>query len=86
MPSRASPCVPPASPADDSVAGPAAGSAGLTGAAPRPQAGSPARADAPLRRLASDAVFAGASEVLICHRGVDYRLRQTTLGKLILTK
>lgn len=39
-----------------------------------------------VRRLASDAVFAGAAEVLICHRGVDYRLRQTTLGKLILTK
>lgn len=39
-----------------------------------------------LRRLASDAVFAGAIEVLICHRGVDYRLRQTALGKLILTK
>jgi len=39
-----------------------------------------------VRRLVSDAVFAGAAEVLICHHGVDYRLRQTQLGKLILTK
>jgi len=34
----------------------------------------------------SEALFEGASEVLIDHRGVMYRLRLTSLGKLILTK
>lgn len=34
----------------------------------------------------SDALFDGAPELLIDHRGVMYRLRQTSLGKLILTK
>lgn len=34
----------------------------------------------------SEALFEGAAEVLIDHRGVMYRLRQTSLGKLILTK
>jgi hemin uptake protein HemP len=56
---------------------------------PLPAAGSPAfrgPAGAAPRRLASEAVFAGAAEVVICHRGIDYRLRQTALGKLILTK
>lgn len=36
--------------------------------------------------LKSEALFEGASEVLIDHRGVIYRLRLTSLGKLILTK
>jgi len=31
-------------------------------------------------------LFAGATELLIDHRGVLYRLKQTSLGKLILTK
>lgn len=51
-----------------------------------PAAGSPAKPGRPVRRLSSEAVFDGAVEVLICHHGTDYRLRQTTLGKLILTK
>lgn len=34
----------------------------------------------------SRALFAGASEVQIAHGGALYRLRQTALGKLILTK
>jgi hemin uptake protein HemP len=34
----------------------------------------------------SECLFDNASEVLIDHRGVIYRLRQTSLGKLILTK
>lgn len=34
----------------------------------------------------SEALFGAASEVLIDHRGVVYRLRRTALGKLILTK
>lgn len=37
-------------------------------------------------RIASKDLFAGAQEVEISHHGVLYRLRQTSLGKLILTK
>ena len=36
--------------------------------------------------IASDVLFAGANEVQIVHRGSLYRLKQTALGKLILTK
>ena len=36
--------------------------------------------------MASEALFAGAREVQILHRGALYRLKQTALGKLILTK
>ena len=36
--------------------------------------------------IASETLFAGATEVQIAHRGAVYRLRQTALGKLILTK
>ncbi len=46
-------------------------------------------ADAPaldLVRLSSHAIFAGAREVEIEHYGALYRLRETSLGKLILTK
>ena len=38
------------------------------------------------RLVTSQQLFAGTSEVQIDHRGVFYRLRQTSLGKLILTK
>jgi len=34
----------------------------------------------------SETLLDGAPELLIDHRGVLYRLRQTSLGKLILTK
>ena len=37
-------------------------------------------------RLSSQMLFAGANEVEIEHKGALYRLRQTSLGKLILTK
>lgn len=37
-------------------------------------------------RFPSHEIFAGALEVEIEHNGVLYRLRQTSLGKLILTK
>lgn len=37
-------------------------------------------------RFSSHAIFAGGYEVEIEHNGVLYRLRQTSLGKLILTK
>ena len=44
----------------------------------------PARA--PREPIASATLFAGTREVQISHGGVLYRLRQTALGKLILTK
>jgi len=37
-------------------------------------------------RLTSQQLFAGAHELEITHQGAQYRLRQTALGKLILTK
>ncbi len=37
-------------------------------------------------RLSSDTIFGGAVEVEIEHNGMLYRLRKTSLGKLILTK
>ncbi len=52
----------------------------------------PARAPAPVpaagvpQRIDSALLLRGANELLIDHRGVLYRLRQTALGKLILTK
>jgi hemin uptake protein HemP len=38
------------------------------------------------KRISSVELFAGAREVLIDHSGETYRLRRTSLGKLILTK
>ena len=38
------------------------------------------------RAIASESLFGGAKEVQILHRGSLYRLKQTALGKLILTK
>lgn len=47
----------------------------------------PASPDAkPAKRLASSAVFNGATEVGIEHHGELYRLKITRQGKLILTK
>ncbi|MES2101706.1 MAG: hemin uptake protein HemP [Pseudomonadota bacterium] len=43
-------------------------------------------ASAPAVRVSSAQLFAGALEVRIDHHGVVYRLKQTALGKLILTK
>ncbi|MDE2298445.1 MAG: hemin uptake protein HemP [Burkholderiales bacterium] len=40
----------------------------------------------PLRRLASASLFAGDTEIEIEHGSAVYRLRLTSLGKLILTK
>lgn len=37
-------------------------------------------------RYSSQAIFAGGNEVEIEHNGTLYRLRLTSLGKLILTK
>ncbi|GAB6041389.1 hemin uptake protein HemP [Endothiovibrio diazotrophicus] len=38
------------------------------------------------RRVSSEQLFAGASRVVIEHRGEEYRLLMTRQGKLILTK
>jgi len=60
--------------------------------APLRAAGSPLPASAPVggdtlrRRIASDTLFNGLAEIEICHDDMIYRLRQTALGKLILTK
>lgn len=51
----------------------------------QPQAGNGALAAAPLR-VSSHSLLSGAQEVEIEHHGAVYRLRQTALGKLILTK
>lgn len=40
----------------------------------------------PAQVVDSARLFGGASEVLIDHHGVIYRLKRTALGKLILTK
>lgn len=37
-------------------------------------------------RISSDQLLCGSTEVHIEHRGSLYRLKQTSLGKLILTK
>jgi hemin uptake protein HemP len=50
-----------------------------------PQAAVPA-APAAVAQVSSQQLLAGAKEVLIEHRGTLYRLRETALGKLILTK
>ena len=41
---------------------------------------------ATVARIDSARLFAGAQELQIEHHGVLYRLKQTALGKLILTK
>jgi len=63
----------------------------LPPAAPKPPAGptaAPRAASTPeVPRVSSDQLFTGgAVELQIDHRGVLYRLKQTALGKLILTK
>lgn len=54
-------------------------------AAAPPVAAATRRASEPVR-IDSAQLFAGAVEVQIEHFGAVYRLRQTALGKLILTK
>lgn len=53
--------------------------------APAPRPAEPV-AQAEVPRISSQQLLAGAKEVLIEHHGSVYRLRQTALGKLILTK
>jgi hemin uptake protein HemP len=51
-----------------------------------PTSAAPARGPRPTLRLTSEQLFAGAAEVQIEHAGSLYRLKRTSLGKLILTK
>lgn len=62
---------------------------------PQPTTATPAQADGPLprtppaatqRRWRSSDLFGTAQEIEIEHGPAVYRLRQTSLGKLILTK
>lgn len=46
----------------------------------------PARPAAPPRKVSTEALLLGRSEVIIEHRGDEYRLRVTSNGKLLLTK
>lgn len=64
-------------PPEDPRLPPAGAGAAGPGAAPRRPSSAP---------IASEDLFAGATEVQISHRGSLYRLKQTALGKLILTK
>ena len=54
-------------------------------AAPPPQGGAAATL-APALRVSSAQLFGAALELQIDHHGAVYRLKQTALGKLILTK
>jgi hemin uptake protein HemP len=51
-----------------------------------PPAASAAAEGAPMRRIDSRDLLGAAHEVEIDHGGHIYRLRRTSLGKLILTK
>ncbi|MFC3107452.1 hemin uptake protein HemP [Undibacterium arcticum] len=54
--------------------------------APNPPLGNPAPSrPAPLHRISSQELFQQAREVEIDHEGRIYRLRMTSLNKLILT-
>jgi len=46
----------------------------------------PVRREIARRQLTSEQLFAGLSEIEIQHGEAIYRLRRTSLGKLILTK
>ena len=51
-----------------------------------PLAEAPVRREIARRQLTSEQLFAGLSEIEIQHGDAIYRLRHTSLGKLILTK
>lgn len=52
----------------------------------RPQAPAPVPPSTAARTLSSTELFGANREVRIVHRGEQYTLRLTRLGKLILTK
>ncbi|MEO9874757.1 MAG: hemin uptake protein HemP [Anderseniella sp.] len=59
----------------------------MTDPDPTPDAKKTAQANpAQLPRMSFDSLCAGKTEILITHGDAVYRLRQTSLGKLILTK
>jgi hemin uptake protein HemP len=49
-------------------------------------AASTAELRSPPRRIRSVDLFAGSPRLVIEHRGTEYRLQETRMGKLILTK
>jgi len=51
-----------------------------------PLAEVPVRREIVRRQLSSEQLFAGLTEIEIQHGDAVYRLRRTSLGKLILTK
>ncbi len=52
----------------------------------RAGAPTPGRGAGPVRRIDSRELLGAAAEIEIEHAGQIYRLRRTSLGKLILTK
>jgi len=56
-----------------------------TAASTEPREASSRRAAKP-RQFSSSDLFGEAQEIAIEHNGASYRLRKTSLGKLILTK
>jgi len=50
-----------------------------------PDAAAPGEVPSLLQVLESASLFRGRPEIVIRHNGREYRLRQTRLGKLILT-
>jgi len=58
----------------------------MTTAPLKPVAAAPPADASKTVRVTSAQLFAGAAEVQIDHFGAIYRLKQTALGKLILTK
>ncbi len=54
--------------------------------AAKPAPKEPARAMPPVPRIAIGDLLAGGREAILLHDGVEYRLRLTSNGKLILTK
>jgi hemin uptake protein HemP len=58
----------------------------MTTPAPKPIPAPPPADARKTVRVTSAQLFAGAAELQIDHFGAIYRLKQTALGKLILTK
>jgi len=46
----------------------------------------PVRPGPPIRRIAIGEILGGGREAVLLHDGIEYRLRLTSNGKLILTK
>lgn len=46
----------------------------------------PVRPRPPIRRIAIGEILGGGREAVLLHDGIEYRLRLTSNGKLILTK